>query len=130
VRSSCEVKQSIFGRVYRTVSCTNRLRFTALPFDRELSFMLLASLKSVYTSHERSGFKVLVETFVSQNQTKLEKVFSDYQNDDSAPLIHQPESLVVFERIGDHPFALKQAWQSVLPLELLEPVANAWGAAV
>lgn len=39
----------------------------------------------------------------------------------------QPETLLVFERLETNPFTLKDRWQSVLPLELLESTAAVWG---
>jgi len=104
--------------------------FTSQQFDKELSLMVLTSLKSTYNLSELPQFGTLIERFVERNREKLEKLFADYQSDETGLLLHQPESFVVFERIEEHLFAVKEAWQKVLPIDLLEPIANMWGVAV
>jgi len=72
----------------------------------------------------------LLDDFVEHNREKLEEIFRDYAEDERCnPLLFQPETLLVFERLDKDPFRLKEVWARALPLELLESLAAIWGTA-
>ena len=71
-----------------------------------------------------------VDEFVDRNEGKLERIYHDYADDDRNPLLFQPESLIVFERLEADQFRLKEVWASVLPLELLQSLATIWGSPI
>ena len=50
--------------------------------------------------------------------------------DDRNPLISQPESLLVFERIEHDRFRLAERWAQALPTGMLTQMADMWGKPV
>ncbi|MDY6918239.1 MAG: hypothetical protein SVP26_09920 [Chloroflexota bacterium] len=106
-------------------------RFTAKPYDRELSLGMLSGLQTLLSEDEVSGFGPLLDRFTEQNQEKLEEIFSQYADDERCnPLLFQPETLLVFERLEKDVFRLKEIWGDLLPLDLLESLATIWGKSV
>jgi len=109
----------------------NFLRFTAKTFDRELSLDIIPRLLPLFSAEELEGLSSLLDDFVEHNREKLEEIFHDYAQDERCnPLLFQPETLLVFERLDKDPFRLKELWARALPVELLESLAAIWGTAV
>jgi hypothetical protein len=109
----------------------NFLRFTAKTFDRELSLDIIPRLLPLFSAEELEGFGSLLDDFVKHNREKLEEIFRDYAQDERCnPLLFQPETLLVFERLDKDPFRLKELWARALPAELLESLAAIWGTAL
>jgi hypothetical protein len=42
-------------------------------------------------------------------------------------LIHQPESVLIFERISSDPFTLREEWEGQLPVDELDALEAIWG---
>ena len=106
-------------------------RFTAKPYDRELSLEILSGLQTLFSKEEVEGFGPLFEEFVKRNDEKLAQIFSQYADDERCnPLLFQPETLLVFERLERDAFRLKETWARLLPLELLESLATVWGTSI
>ncbi|MBI4219915.1 MAG: hypothetical protein HY682_07230 [Chloroflexi bacterium] len=102
--------------------------FVGRPYDRELSFAVVGAIGSTYAAAEQAGFADLMRAFVDRNREKLIELFDNYRDDERAnPLLFQPESLMLFERLERDPFRLRDAWASVFPLPLLENLAAVWG---
>jgi len=104
-------------------------RFTAKPYDRELSLSTLLGLQGLFSKEEIEGFESLLDEFVDRHAGKLSQIYAQYAEDDRCnPLLFQPETMLVFERLERDPFRLKEAWENFLPLELLESLATVWGS--
>ncbi|MGD9116488.1 MAG: RelA/SpoT domain-containing protein [Dehalococcoidia bacterium] len=109
----------------------NFLQFTVRTFDRKLSLAIIPKLLPLFSVEELEGFGSLLDDFVEHNQGKLEDIFRDYAQDERCnPLLFQPETLLVFERLDKDPFRLKHLWADALPVELLESLAIIWGKAI
>lgn len=66
----------------------------------------------------------------SQRERLVDR-YEKYRDDDHAnPMLFQPECLMIIERLEANSFALREAWERILPLGLLEDLADIWGAAV
>jgi ppGpp synthetase/RelA/SpoT-type nucleotidyltranferase len=99
-----------------------------LNYDEELSVEVLGVLEPLLSPSERMDFIALVERFVEANDTKLFQLYEAYSvRSTGNPLIHQPEALLIFNRIESDPFAVAEAWETSLPLSLLENLATVWG---
>lgn len=71
-----------------------------------------------------------LEEFARRHREKLTGIYQDYLTDDRHPLMSQPESVLVFERLTADRFALKSGWPDGLPLSFLTAMATIWGVPV
>jgi ppGpp synthetase/RelA/SpoT-type nucleotidyltranferase len=103
-------------------------KFTARPFNSELSVLVVGHLKALFTPDEIQGYRALIEGFVAKEIEKLSRIYDKYKDDPRcSPLLFQPESLLIFERLERDRFKLKDTWDSHLPPELLQDLAVLWG---
>jgi ppGpp synthetase/RelA/SpoT-type nucleotidyltranferase len=103
-------------------------RFTGERFDSELSLQVLDNILMSYDSADRSRVSFIIEEFVEAYATKLQSIFSEYENILDRPLLlFQPESLVLFERLDRNPHTLEEIWTAHYPREELERLSIAWG---
>ena len=102
-------------------------RFTAEPFDRELSLYILEALKPLFLESELAGFEALVERFVELRGSDLDRVFRQYSEViHRSPLLFQPEIFAIFMCLERDMFSLKDAWGKILPLDELQTLADLW----
>jgi ppGpp synthetase/RelA/SpoT-type nucleotidyltranferase len=106
-------------------------QFVGRAYDRDLSLDIIGVLEHLYGNDEQERFDELITQFVNSNQDKLKDLFAAYYGDERAnPLIFQPETLLVFERLERDAFRLREAWSASFPLQLLENLATIWGRTV
>ena len=106
-------------------------QFTANPYDRDLSLVVLDKLKAVLPDDDLEQFYGRLKCFIERNREKIEEFYGRHRNDERAnPLIWQPETLLVFLLLESDSFRLREAWEQVLPGGLLESLGDAWGAPV
>ncbi len=105
-------------------------RFTGKPFDRELSLVILEYLRPLWEENGTTRFTAALDAFVETQEPKLEEIYDQYRNDDRHLLMSQPESLLIFSELERDKFALEGVWANVLPITLLEPLADAWGTSL
>jgi hypothetical protein len=104
---------------------------TGKPHDAELSFYIVNGLKGLYDEGERRAFAARIDDFVASQRERLLQRYAQYSDDDRvSPLLFQPEALMIIERLEANSFALNEAWEQILPLELLKDLADIWGTAV
>lgn len=101
------------------------LAMTGHAFDPELSRQVVDSLLPIIPS--TTTHQMAIKAFVQQHRNKLEAIYEDYLLDDRHPLMSQPESLLIFERIETDRFALQEHWPTTLPMSFLETMAAIWG---
>lgn len=96
-------------------------------FDRALSRFVLSQIGSVLPNVGVQAYGVALRDFAASNKVKLESIYRRYSSVQVSALIHQPESIVVFERIaGDAP-TLRAEWEGRLPADELEQLRAIWG---
>jgi len=101
---------------------------TARESDRALSLEIIGTLESLYSTQDLQCFGEVIETFVNSRREKLKFIFEQYQEDERcSPLLFQPESILIFERLEHDPFTLREAWAQTYPLDLLEGLTAIWG---
>ncbi len=98
--------------------------------DPELSRHVIDALRPVIPSLDWDEYRRLLDQFITDNRPKLVRIYADYLADDRNPLISQPESLLVFERIEHDRFRLAERWAQVLPAGMLTQMADMWGKPV
>jgi ppGpp synthetase/RelA/SpoT-type nucleotidyltranferase len=104
---------------------------TGKPHDAELSFYIVHGLKGLYDDSERRAFDARIEDFVDSQRDRLVLRYAQYSGDNRVnPILFQPEALMIIERMQANSFALKEAWERILPLELLQDLADVWGATI
>jgi len=103
---------------------------TARSWDPQLSRRMVEVLRPLFTEAEIGDFRARLDAFVENNRSKLEAIFADYRDDDRNPLISQPESLLVFERLDYDKFQLTELWVQHLPDSLLRSLSDIWGIPV
>jgi len=103
---------------------------TARSWDPQLSRHVVEILRPLLGSTEVEEYRARLSTFVEHNRSKLEAIFADYQDDDRNPLLSQPESLLVFERLEHDRFQLAELWVEHLPESLLRSLSEIWGTPV
>jgi len=106
------------------------LRLTARGYDQQLSRQVIDVLRPLFTEGELATYRDRLDAFVASRQEKLQQLYEDYRDDDRNPLMSQPESLLVFERLDSDKFNLVEAWAGRLPNTLLESLAAIWGVSV
>lgn len=106
------------------------LELTAHRSDPELSRLVIDALRPVMPSVDWDEYRGVLEPFIAANRDKLARIYSDYLTDDRNPLVSQPESLLVFERIEHDRFRLAELWGEVLPTAMLVQMADIWGKPV
>jgi ppGpp synthetase/RelA/SpoT-type nucleotidyltranferase len=103
---------------------------TARSWDPQLSRRIVEILRPLLSEAEIGEFRARLDTFVERNRSKLEAIFADYREDDRNPLVSQPESLLVFERLEHDRFQLTELWVQHLPDSLLRSFSDIWGIPV
>jgi len=126
------VKTSGFEEGAMLVTLERRyFELTGKPHDSELSFYIVSGLKGLYNEDERRAFAARIDDFVDSQRERLLQRYAQYSDDDRvSPLLFQPEALMIIDRLEANIFALKEAWAQILPIELLNDLADIWGIAL
>jgi ppGpp synthetase/RelA/SpoT-type nucleotidyltranferase len=96
-------------------------------YDAETSRAMVVFLADVYPAEERDGLPMRIDQFAQDNRERLQFV---YERNPSSPepFLLQPESILIFDLLGQHPDALRAAWVNQgLPYQYLETMAAVWG---
>jgi ppGpp synthetase/RelA/SpoT-type nucleotidyltranferase len=103
---------------------------TAHRSDAKLSRVVINALRSLYSEEEIADYSNLLGSFVATHVDKLRGLYEDYLEDDRNPLMSQPESLLVFERLENNFQRVPVVWTESLPDSLLESFAAIWGTPI
>ena len=130
---------TIFGPTYRRLDADRSLGWWEEDQRRTVETIEWAASIGAASVYVCSGaapaldwdeYRGLLDPFIAANRTKLARIYADYLTDDRNPLISQPESLLVFERIEHDRFRLAEWWGQVLPSRMLTQMADMWGKPV
>jgi ppGpp synthetase/RelA/SpoT-type nucleotidyltranferase len=108
--------------------------FVAADYSQELSLEILAVAVDTVGKDGLTGYADRLAEFVDQSAAKLSAVYEDYGpsseqgRNGSYLLIGQPESIVLFELLSRRPRSLWDNWRKRFDDELLQPLADVWGA--
>lgn len=103
---------------------------TAHPSDAKLSRFVIAALRPLLSEEELADYSNVLDRFVAANKGKLRSLYEDYLQDDRNPLMSQPESLLVFERMENNFHQLPTVWAEQLPDDLLRSFSEIWGTPI
>lgn len=103
-------------------------RFADTPYDRALSRLVIAEIAECLPSGQGEAYVRSLREFADSQEGKLTNIFEKYRNSGAANLIHQPESIIVFERLCNNAFELHEAWDGKLPADELQTLEAIWGS--
>jgi len=118
---------------YRPVSMLTALKrifMTLAPrdYDVELSMQVLDVIREAYDEPELERFDELLSAFEESHHDIIAAVYQRYGSDQTAdPLLFQPESIAIFERLERRPQKLEAVWRRELDVTLLESLAAVFG---
>lgn len=99
-------------------------RLTARDYDGELSKRLLEAILPLYEEDPQRE----LERFLADRGTKVNRIYEQYRDDHrAAPLLFQPEALLIFERLERTPALLDEVFSAIAPRELLADLSVVWG---
>lgn len=102
-------------------------KFSDPTYDRALSRYVISEIGGTLPTENTSQFAAQLRSFVAAHGDKLAGIFRRYADLDTAILLHQPESVIIFERMAVDPFALRDAWEQHLPVDELDQLQAIWG---
>lgn len=104
-------------------------RFADTPYDRALSRLVIADIADcIPAAEEGAAYVDGLQAFATVNEAKLADIYSRYRDLGVPSLIHQPESVLIFERISSDPFTLREEWEGQLPVDELDALEAIWGS--
>lgn len=102
-------------------------RFASATYDRSLSRYVLAEIGETFPPEDIHQYADTVRSFVDQNVRKLQGIYDRYAQLDAPVLIHQPESILFFERIAHDPYRFREVADRTLPSDELDQFESIWG---
>ncbi len=114
------------GRMIATLEA-EFLGLVGADYDPKLTQVIVSGLAALYSADEIDHFDRLMHDFVDLNAKKIRRLYSKYQDAGRNPILFQPESLMLFERLETKPSRLRGQWNRILPEELLDQVVSLWG---
>lgn len=129
---SRRVKQMTAAPGYRIEELINLAesefyKFSDNTYDRPLSRYVISEIGPTLPSEQAHQYAAQLRAFVADHQDKLTDIFRRYTDVDTVVLIHQPESMIIFERIASDPFTLREVWERQLPADELDQLQAIWG---
>jgi ppGpp synthetase/RelA/SpoT-type nucleotidyltranferase len=104
------------------------LRFTGRKPDLGLSRMILPAVADLTGLPADRIHSELVAPYIAEHEPELKALYEDYENDNRAnPMLFQPEALLIFERLANDRFRLRQAWPPSVPESVLFALARTRG---
>jgi hypothetical protein len=102
--------------------------FTDVNYDRALSRFVLSEIAEALPADQSSAYADRLKAFADTHSAKLTAIFERYRDIDNPQLVHQPESIIVFERLESDAYTLRAAWDPRLPIDELDGLESIWGA--
>lgn len=96
-------------------------------YDRALSRYVLTEIGIALPTERADQYAATLRAFTVENDVKLASIFRKYADLDAPALIHQPEAIIVFERIAQDPYVLRYHWDGHLPQDELDQLQAIWG---
>lgn len=95
--------------------------------DPETSHLIVRGLLPLYDGAPADEVIAQLDDFVRAERPRLSWTYRRYANVADRPLLFQPESIMIFERIENDRHRLRERWgEEILPDELLVEMAEAW----
>lgn len=102
-------------------------------FDRDLSLEVLPVVLRCLSADEQDGYVRQLQAFAETNRERLATLYAGYgpggtsEDESRCYLTHQPESIVVCERLSTVPMLLDAVWNEELDAEMvLERFTTYW----
>jgi putative GTP pyrophosphokinase len=86
-------------------------KYALTDFDRELSLEQMPQILSFFTKKEQERINVNIESFITENDTKISNIFNDNRSRYSEiPFLTQPEIFVIFYGLKNMEFSVTDNW--------------------
>lgn len=102
-------------------------RFADVKYDRALSMFVLSEIAETLPGDLSPGYDTRLQAFADAHEAKLASIFDRYRDSDSSQLVHQPEAIIIFERLQADSHTLRAAWEDRLPIDELDILEAIWG---
>lgn len=89
--------------------------------DPGLSGLIIPPVAALYDLPPDEIYDSILAPYIADSQPWLNELYKNYADDSRAnPLLFQPEAFILFERLENDRFRLREAWPERLPVKLLE----------
>ncbi|MHA3018667.1 GTP pyrophosphokinase [Mycobacterium sp. BMJ-28] len=102
-------------------------RFADVKYDRALSMIILSEIAETLPGDLSPGYDTRLLTFADAHEVKLAGIFDRYRDSDSSQLVHQPEAIIIFERLEADRHTFRAVWEDRLPTDELDILEAIWG---
>ncbi len=113
------------------------LPFQTARYDRDLSLQVLRVLTlTLHGAADRDAFPDRLHEFAQTNAARLTRMYEEYGAESEIgkqglyPLVGQPESVVLLQRLSEKPALTHELWAQHLPEGLLTDVQDAYGSSL
>lgn len=113
------------------------LLFQTAGYDRDLSMQVLrVLLLTLDDSADRDAFPDRLREFARTNEARLARMYEEYGAESEIgkqglyPLVSQPESVVLLQRLSERTALTEELWAQHLPEGLLTDVRDAYGSSL
>ncbi len=97
------------------------LKMTTRDYDSGITGMIVPPVAALYGLEPGAIYPDVLSVFIEDNRDELARLYRDYAQDARAsPLLFQPEAFMLFERLEQDRFRLREVWPPSLPLQLLD----------
>jgi ppGpp synthetase/RelA/SpoT-type nucleotidyltranferase len=124
-RVNGEIQTDPAAAVYKALE-RHYYKLTVKRPDVGLSMQVIKLLLPLYKD-DVSHITQQIDHFVAANEQLLTSIYEGADEWGASALLYQPEALMLFERLQNDQFALRQAWNSEFPERELERIANDFG---
>jgi ppGpp synthetase/RelA/SpoT-type nucleotidyltranferase len=126
-RMNGELKQRPEVEIYKGLE-THFYRLTAHSPDPALSLDVISLLLPLYQGDSVTAITTRVESYIAENESALQGIYAQQEEQPTSELIFQPEALMIAELLDhDEPTALRTLWSTKFPEPELERLALALG---
>src|SRR5262249_42199591 len=107
------------------------MRMTARTPDLGLSALIVPAVTELYDLEPEEIYEQILRAYIEDQRAELSTLYANYEADTRAtPLLFQPEAFMLFERLANYRFRLREAWPTAVEVELLEKLADVRGIAL
>jgi ppGpp synthetase/RelA/SpoT-type nucleotidyltranferase len=102
-------------------------KYAKTDFDREISVENLTTILSFFTKEEQNKINAEVETFITENNPKIQHIFDDnHKRYAEIPLLTQPEIFVIWYGLEKYHFSITDNWSEHFDESELEMIQTLW----
>jgi len=102
-------------------------KFSESTYDRSLSRYVIGQIGASLPTQPLAVYAESLADFTEKNADKLHDIYRRYEDQAEPVLLHQPEAVIVFERIEGARHTLEELWEGRLPRDEFDALCAIWG---